>query len=175
MIKSTIRLYLLFGLLTHLGISFISATYVVFLISRGLNLFEVNLVNLVFFTTIFIWEIPTGAVADVFGRKISFIVSCFLLSVSFFIYAASYSFWGFALAEAIGAIGTTFGSGAFQAWLVDKLKHHNYGGALIPVFVREQQIKQGAGIAGAIAGAFLADKDITFPWIAGGICRFQPK
>jgi len=172
MVKRTIRMYLLFGLLVNFGISFIAATYAVFLISRGLNLFEVNLVNFFFFATIFVWEIPTGAVADVFGRKISFVISCFLLSISLFIYAASYSFWGFALAETIAAIGQTFWSGAFQAWFVDKLKHHNYGGTLNSLFAREQQIKQGTGALGAMAGALLADKNIAFPWIAGGIIVF---
>ena len=167
--KRTIRLYLLFTAITNLGMSFIMATYAMFLISRGLNLFEVNLVNFVFFTTLFLCEIPTGVFADVFGRKPSFVVSCFLLSLSMFIYALSSSFLGFVLAEIIGAIGTTFATGAFQAWLVDKLKSQKYTGSLGPIFSKEQQIWAGAGIIGAIAGAFLADKNIAFPWVASGV------
>jgi len=170
--KHTIRLYLLFTLVTKLGISFVSATYVIFLISRGLSLFEVNLVNFVFFTTLFLCEIPTGAVADVFGRKTSFVISCFLFSVGMFIYAASRSFWGFALAEATAALGATFSSGAFQAWLVDKLKYQSHSESLGPVFAKEQQIAPIAGIIGAVAGAFLADKDLTLPWIVGGGIMF---
>lgn len=170
--KHTIRLYLFFTLATKLGMSFISATYVMFLISRGLNLFEVNLVNFVFFTTLFLCEIPTGVVADVFGRKTSFVISCFLLSIGMLIYAVSYSFWGFVLAEATGAVGATFASGAFQAWLVDKLKYQSYSESLGPVFTKEQQVTHIAGILGAVAGAFLADKNATLPWIAGGIVMF---
>lgn len=170
--KHTIRLYLLFTLVTKLGISFISATYVIFLISAGLNLFEVNLVNFVFFTTLFLCEIPTGAVADVFGRKTSFVISCFLFSISMFIYAASRSFWEFAFAEATAAVGATFSSGAFQAWLVDKLKYQNHSEPLGPVFAKEQQITHIAGIFGALAGAFLADKNLTLPWIVGGGVMF---
>src|SRR3989344_7391935 len=104
MVKSTIRLYLLLKALSTLGISFISAVYVTFLLSKGLNLFEVNLVNAVFFTTLFLFEIPTGAFADIFGRKASVIAACLLFSLGMFVYAASGSFWAFALAEVTAAI-----------------------------------------------------------------------
>ncbi len=168
MTKQTIRLYLFLALVRGLGISFISATYVIFLTSRGLNLFEVNLVNLVFFATLFICEIPTGAIADVFGRKISFVCSCFLFCLGMFVYALSKSFWGFALAEAISAIGATFASGAFQAWLVDRLKHFGYTESFNSIFTKEQQISSGVSILGALLGSFLADKNMILPWIAGG-------
>ncbi|MBI5732888.1 MFS transporter [Candidatus Jorgensenbacteria bacterium] len=172
MAQRTIRLYLLLTLLTKLGGSFISATYVMFLISRGLNLFEVNLVNLIFFTTLFLSEIPTGAAADVFGRKTSFVISCFLYSAGMFIYAISYSFWGFALAEAAAAIGATFASGAFQAWLVDQLQYQNYKMPLGSVFAKEQQVTHAAGILGAVAGAYLADRNTLLPWMTGGVIMF---
>src|SRR3989344_3967159 len=118
--KETIRHYLLLKSVSAFSISFIAAVYVTFLISKGLNLFEVNLVNFVFFTTLFICEISTGAFADVFGRKLSFLLSCSLFAVGMFVYGLADSFWGFAAAEAISALGNTFSSGAFQAWLIDR-------------------------------------------------------
>lgn len=54
MLKATIRLYLTLSFLASFGMSFISSNYVIFLQSNGLNLFEVNLVNLVFYATIFL-------------------------------------------------------------------------------------------------------------------------
>jgi len=170
--KETIWLYFLFTMATSLGMSFISAIYVMFLISRGLNLFEINIVNFVFFTTLFICEVPTGAVADVFGRKVSYVCSCFLFSLSMFVYAISTSFWGFVLAEIIAAVGYTFSSGAFQAWLVDRLKHQEYTGSLNLIFSKEQQIIQISAILGSISGAFLSNKDMVFPWIVGGGVMF---
>lgn len=172
MAKKTIRLYLLLKVIITLSISFISATYVMFLISKGLNLFEVNLVNFVFFVTLFVCEIPTGIVADVFGRKRSFVISCFLLSLSLFVYAFSDYFLLFLLAEAIGAIARTFESGAFQAWIVDRLKYYDYEEPIHPIFKKEQQWVQGATIIGALSGAFLASWNPTLPWIAGGITAF---
>lgn len=172
MIKSTIRQYYILLALSQAGIGIIAATYVTFLLSRGLNLFEVNLVNVAFFVTLFLCEIPTGAFADVFGRKMSYVLSCTLFAVSMFVYASSESLSGFILAEVIGAIGATFASGAFDAWLVDTLKHHGYSDSIGPIFSRKTQIKYGVLLVVAIAGAFIADISIVLPWIVGG-CLFS--
>lgn len=172
MLKATIRLYLTLSFLASFGMSFISSNYVIFLQSNGLNLFEVNLVNLVFYATIFLCEVPTGAVADVFGRKFSYVCSCFFLSVGMWIYSLSRTFWGFALGEAVAAIGKTFATGAFQAWVVDKIHHHGYNGSLDALlektFSRGQQINHTGMIVGTLIGAFLAEQNMAWPWIGGG-------
>lgn len=143
-----------------------------FLMAKGLNLLEINLVNFVFFGTLFIFEIPTGAFADVFGRKLSFVISCFLFAIGLIIYAYATSFWWFALGETISAIGATFSSGAFQAWLVDRLEILEYKGSINKVFAREQQIRSATGIIAALLGAFLADKNLSLPWIFAGCIMF---
>ncbi|MCX6718781.1 MAG: MFS transporter [Candidatus Taylorbacteria bacterium] len=135
---------------------------------HGLNLFEVNLVNTSFFITLFVCEIPTGAFADIFGRKASFVLACALISVSMFVYGSSSNLWGFVLAEVICAIGFTFRSGAFQAWLVDSLKHHGYDGDLTRIFARENLICQIGGGCGAIAGSYIYAYDPAWPWFSGG-------
>ncbi len=146
----------------------IATTYVLFLLGKGLNLFEVNLVNTVFFVTLFVCEIPTGAFADVFGRKKSYVLSCFLLALGMMVYAISDTFWEFACAEMISAIGMTFSTGAFSSWLVDSLKHHTYEGETRAIFARGAQLRQGAGILAALIGAYLFDISPSLPWIVGG-------
>ena len=146
--KRIIRQYYTLSFLFNAGgMSIISAVYVTFLIHHGLNLFEVNLVNASYFLTLFVCEIPTGAFADIFGRKTSFVAACGLLCISMFVYGNSHTFTGFTLAEVIAAIGMTFRSGAFQAWLVDSLKHHGYEGEYNRLFGRESLFRQiGGGI-----------------------------
>lgn len=165
--KETVRHYLLLRGVSTFGMAIFSAVYVTFLMAKGLNLLQVNLVNFVFFTTLFIFEIPTGAFADIFGRKLSFVLSCGLWSLSMLVYGMSHSFWGFALAEAIGAVGSTFASGAFQAWLIDRLKHQGFTGSFQKIFAREQQVKGVVAIGSAIIGAFLAGWKIESPWFFG--------
>lgn len=167
--RRTINQYLLIRAVATFGISFMSAIYATFLISKGLDLFQVNLVNFMYFATCFICEIPTGAFADVFGRKLSFILSCFLLSIGMLVYGVSDSFWGFVAAEVIAAIGSTFASGAFQAWMIDRLKHQGYSGSLNSIFAKEQLLRNGVGIAAAIIGAYLIEKHAFLPWVIGAI------
>ena len=167
MIKKTILQYFTMTMLMNIGMGLICAVYVTFLTSHGLNLLEVNLVNLVFFSTRFICEIPTGAFADVFGRKVSFVVSCVLFSLGMFLYGLSNSFWGFIVAEAIIAVGSTFISGAFDAWLVDMLNHHGGEDMQHKVFSRAGLIGQFACMVAALAGAYLADINGNLPWFVG--------
>lgn len=169
MAKNTIRLYLSLSVAFRLSFAFSFATYVVFLLSRGLNIFQTSLINMVFFFTLFVFEIPTGAIADVFGRKLSVILAGVLTALGFFFYYVSQSFWGFALAEATLAIGSTLSSGAFQAWLVDKLKFHGYQGELKKIFSYEQAFDGAATIVGGVLGAYLGKFNLAWPWLAGAI------
>lgn len=171
MIRSTIRTYILLTVLVQLGGAFLGATYVVFLLGRGLDLLQANLVNAAFFLAMTLCEIPTGAIADVLGRRASFLSACGLLTLSSFIYAVSETATGFIVAEVVSAIGWTCRSGAFQAWLVDQLTHHDYRGPLTPLFARSALFERGALMLGALAGPFLYRAAPQLPWIASG-CTF---
>jgi MFS family permease len=166
--KKTVRSYFALQGTTAFGISFISAFYVTFLLTKGLNLFEVNLVNFFFWTTLFVCELPTGAFADVFSRKLSFVLSCLLFGAGMVVYGFVNSFWGFVVAEMISAVGQTFANGAFQAWLIDRLQHQGYTGSFSEIFARKQQINGGVGIVSAILGAFLGSINMSLPWFFGG-------
>ena len=147
----------------------ISAIYATYLQKHGLNLFEVNLVNAIYFTTLFVFEIPTGAFADIFGRKHSFVVSAAVVSLSMLVYGLSETFWGFACAEVIAAVGMTFKTGAFQAWLVDSLKHQGFYGPLHRVFGRSAFYNQVGGCVGAITGAYAGAYYDSLPWLIGSL------
>jgi len=167
--RSIIGTYFLLLALSSMGLGFSSGVYSNFLRSHGLNELELNTVNIAFFLTIFLFEIPTGLYADVFGRKRSFVISCFLLSASEFVYSGSSTFWGFVTAEIIGGIAVTFASGAYQAWLVDRLKHHGYEEKLTKIFAWESVVKALAIIASSAIGGKMADYSYVWPWFLGGI------
>lgn len=169
MIEATIRQYRVLSVLKHCGMSMHSAVYTTFLLSKGLNLFEVNLVNVAFFLTLFVCEVPTGAFADVFGRKKSFLVSCVLFAIGMFVYGISEVFWQFIIAEMLVAVAATFMSGAFDAWLVDKLRHHGYEGQLNSIFAKNAQWVTFLGLLSAFGGAFLYEYNPALPWFVGGL------
>ena len=118
----TERTYYIITCLYRLSWSALGPTYALFLLSRGLDLLHVNLVLAVYLITTCLFEVPTGAVADVFGRKLSFILSCVVRALAFGLYYFSDTFAEFLVAEFIDAVGTTLSTGAFDAWAVDGMR-----------------------------------------------------
>lgn len=163
--NKTIRLFLALTFVRQLGFAFMSATYVTFLLSHNLSLFQVNMVNFVFFATMFISEIPTGAIADVYGRRMSFLVACLLMGLGMTLYGVSDSFWWFIAAEALVGIGMTFESGAFRAWAVDQTNHHGDAPTLAKLFGASAQVKYASMIIGGVVGGFVAQAtNLAIPW-----------
>lgn len=163
---STVRCYLVLIALINFGIGCIAPVYTMFLSSKGFDLFQINVINAVFCMTLVVCEIPTGLCADSYGRKPAVIAACLLLSLSFFWYAVADSFWSFAVAEAIGGLGVTCMSGAFQAWAVDRLKQEQHTDAYF--FSKELQTKSAAILIGALAGGVIADYSMVLSWFMGG-------
>lgn len=167
MISKTIREYCILSAISVSSMTIISAVYTSFLLAHGLNIFQVHLINIVFFVTLFMCEIPTGAFADIFGRKCSYIVSQIFLTISMIVYGLSTKWQGFVIAEIFAAVGCTFASGAFRAWFVDKLKHHGHEGSLNEIFAKVSMVTQVTVVVTGFVGAQLSEIDISFPWLAG--------
>ncbi|MBI2133521.1 MFS transporter [Candidatus Woesearchaeota archaeon] len=70
---------------------------------------------------IFMLEIPTGVVADKYGRKASIILGGLFSAISISIFGFINNYWAFFLAEFIGALGFALLSGADKALIYDSL------------------------------------------------------
>lgn len=170
--KKIIKTYVTFSFLLSLSHAFFFATYQLFLASRGMNLLEINVINMFFMAGMFLMEVPTGAFADIFGRKKSVVAGCFALSLSMLVYFIGNNFWMFVAAELIGALGLTFLSGALEAWVVDALAFHGYDGELSHVFRRETYATQIGIIFGSLAGGYLGERSLALPWLVSAIATF---
>ena len=119
------RTYLTLTVLTTLSASFIWGINTLFLLDAGLNNTEAFAANAAFTLGMVIFEVPTGVVADVQGRRFSFMLGALTLLVStllyLFMWSTSAPFLGWALASILLGLGFTFFSGATEAWLVDAL------------------------------------------------------
>lgn len=162
------RVYLFLTGCFTAGISLIASNYVLFLLARGMGILEANIVNAFFMAGIFFFEIPTGVIADLWGRKASFVLASVFLACSMFAYSVSHSLAAFIAAELIGALGFTCASGAFQAWMVDELERGGYPDAP-RVLAEEQIVKNVTLILGGIIGAKLAEVDPALPWRVAGV------
>lgn len=164
--KSTIRLYLLLSAMFDLGIAFIGSIYVLFLLSKGLNIGEASWVNVAFYLTLGLLEIPTGVFADIYGRKKSFLFASGFFSLGLCLYGTFSSFWGFALAESITAIGATFISGAFQAWMKDQLAYQGMSD-IRGVLSVHKMTYYAMSAFGSVVGIRLYEYSPSLPWFVG--------
>jgi predicted MFS family arabinose efflux permease len=89
---------------------------------NGFGMKEVLLLQAIYSVTIVVMEIPSGYLADVFGRKKTLVLGSVLGFGGFLCYAVGSGFWGFLLAEVILGIGQSFISGADSALMYDSLK-----------------------------------------------------
>ena len=155
--------YLVFGLYS-LWAWFIAPVYPLFLASRGLDPLEVNLVLATYLIVVFVFEVPTGAAADLVGRKASFLLSCVLRAIAFGLYAMAASFLDCAVAEVIDGIGTTLANGALDAWAIDGMRAEGDDRPADRFFARAQILARCVMIAGGVVCAYLATLSFALPW-----------
>ncbi len=87
-----------------------------------LNPLQLVLIGTVLELSCFLFEIPTGIVADFHSRKWSIVFGLLLMGIGFFLEGIFPVFWIVLGAQVVWGIGATFISGADMAWLTDELK-----------------------------------------------------
>lgn len=92
--------------------------------SNGLSLQDVMSLKAIYSIAIVVFEIPSGYLADLFGRKNILVIGSILGTLGYFIYSFSYGFTGFLVAEIILGAGMSMISGADSALLYDTLAEH---------------------------------------------------
>jgi MFS family permease len=154
------RVYLSLLLLHTLAASFIWGINTLFLLDAGLSNAEAFAANAFFTAGLVLFEVPTGVVADIRGRRLSYLLGTLTLAISTLAYLAmwriSAPFWAWAVTSAFLGLGFTFFSGAVQAWLVDGLKAAEFRGSLDAVFARGEIVEGVAMLTGSVAGGYLA-------------------
>jgi len=154
------RAYLILLLLNTLAASFIWGINTLFLLDAGLNNTEAFAANAFFTLGFMIFEIPTGVVADLRGRKLSYLLGVITLIAStllyLFMWYRSARFWGWALSSMLLGLGFTFFSGAIEAWLVDALAHTGFKEQLESVLAKGEVVEGVAMLTGSVAGGIVA-------------------
>ncbi len=98
---------------------------VLFYQDNGMGMHDIFILKAIYSVAIVVMEIPSGWMADIWGRKKTLILGAILGSVGFLAYSFSYGFLAFVVAEIILGIGHSFVSGADSAMLFDSLKADN--------------------------------------------------
>ncbi len=131
----------------------------------GMNPLQLVLVGTALEVAIFLFEIPTGVVADVYSRKLSVILGDFLLGTCFVLEGLVPLFATILLAEVIRGVGETFISGALQAWVADEVGEER----VRYTFLRGGQVRSVGGLLGIFVGVALASYRLNLPVAVGGL------
>lgn len=105
-----------------LGNLSLTGAWVAILAARGYTLAEIGIAETIFHITSLIFEIPSGALADVFGRKKMLIVSSVIRMLANIIMIFSTDLFTVCLSIAFQALSYNFSSGTGDALAYDSLK-----------------------------------------------------
>ncbi len=99
----------------------VSSVQTLYFTYEGINFFHIGLLMSIFQVTKLVSELPTGYVADKFGKKRSVVVSVLLEIVGMVLALCFPNMLGFTLAMIVGGIAYTLSSGALDALLIEEM------------------------------------------------------
>ena len=168
--RSVQRVYLVLMLFNTLAASFIWGINTLFLLDAGLSATAAFTANALFTAGMVLFEVPTGVVADTWGRRASYLLGSVTLAISTALYWLAWQveapFWAWAATSVLLGLGFTFFSGATEAWLVDALKFTGFKGNLESVFAKGQIVAGAAMLSGSVLGGLVAQwTNLGVPYI----------
>jgi len=164
--------YYALGFCRNLG--FISAVLVPFFTDWGnLSLAQVQLLQSWFMLWIFLLEIPTGVIADRWGRKRSVVIGTIISILGMLIYGLVPRLEIFLVCELLLAFGCACMSGAREAWMYDLLTSCRRTGLADVIFARAQAWNLAGLVVAAPIGSWMAATwGMNTPMLAWGAAQF---
>ncbi|WP_257141203.1 MFS transporter [Bacillus sp. AFS015802] len=164
-LKTKNNIYLLYFYLFFAQLFFDRALWVIYLGDKGMTLGEIGVLEALLHLAIVLFEVPTGMIADLYGRKVSLVIgNLFSLLYGLFMLLSG-SFSMFTLAFLSMGLMVTLHSGAEQAFAYDTLKNDK----------REKDYTRVIGSMTAISllslslakflGGFMAE--VSWEWVYG--------
>jgi DHA3 family tetracycline resistance protein-like MFS transporter len=161
-----LRVYLLLNGAASLLFSLIFTVDMIYQVSVvGLSPLQLVLVGTTLEATAFLFEIPTGVLADVKSRRLSIIIGYLLTGVAFILEGAFPLFGTVLLAQVLWGLGYTFTSGATEAWIADELGSERAGDA----FLQGSQAGRIGGLVAIPLSILAGSLDVRLPIVAGGV------
>lgn len=156
--------YLLFGLSTVV-IPFL----VVYFKELGFSFFQIAIITSGFGISMFLFEIPTGSVADGFSRKYSVIIGFLISAIAAISIPLTDNFYVILFMWVLAGIGMTFISGAEESWVVDNLNKFKRKDLQREFFIKSQSLAAfGAIFAPFIGSLLVKGYSIEMLWFVFG-------
>jgi MFS transporter, DHA3 family, tetracycline resistance protein len=149
-----------------LGMQAAFTVWAVYLVQDvGVNPLQLVLLGTVSEIAIFLFEVPTGVVADTYSRRLSIIIGMIMAGASLILFGLVPVYWVIVVAAIVRGIAGTFMSGAWEAWITDE---HGVDG-IGRVFLRGTQFSYLGAIVGAGLGVAIATQHLGAGIVFGGV------
>ena len=114
---------------------------------------------------VFLFEVPTGVLADTYGRRRSVITGFILMGSGFALEGSIPEFAAVLAAQAVWGVGYTFISGALEAWIADEDPDRDLG----RMYLRGEQADYIGSFVGIPASVLLGLVALNLPLVMGGV------
>lgn len=118
----------------------------------GLDYTRMFILEAIFSASLFVFEIPTGVVADRFGRKKSLALGSCLFGLGFLAFGLSVDYAILLVAEIVAALGMSMMSGADRALLYESIKAGGREGDATAIMARHDAFGTAGLFVSLIAG-----------------------
>ena len=141
---------------------------VYFVTTVGMSPLQLVLVGTFMELTVFLFEVPTGIVADVYSRRLSTVIGFLVMGLAIGFVALVPEAWAVILGWSVWGFGYTFTSGAADAWLADEIGADN----IRPVYLRSAQLGRVVALFAIAASVALGLIALWVPILVGGSVIF---
>ena len=131
----------------------------------GLTPLQLVLIGTTLEVAAFVFEIPTGIIADIYSRRLSIIIGYILMGLGFLIEGFFPSFLPILIAQVIWGLGYTFTSGAEEAWISDEIGEEKAN----RLFLRATSVGLYASLFGMGLAVLVGGENISLPIRWGGL------
>ena len=153
-VKNNIALCYAFRALGGMGLT--DGVWVLFMASKGLPLWQIGLLEGVFHVTSLLFEVPSGAMADLLGRRRVLFLSRVMGIASSVAMVLSQSFAPLCIGFVFAALNCNLTSGTEEALLYDSLLELNREEQYFKTAGRMGFVWEAGHALGVLAGGFLA-------------------
>tara|TARA_B100000767_G_scaffold247433_1_gene247714 strand:- start:873 stop:2039 length:1167 start_codon:yes stop_codon:yes gene_type:complete len=155
-----LKMYLLKGVLWFMVAMPI---IVLFFQEHGLSLTEVMILQAIYSLSVALFEIPSGYIADLFGRKQTIALSTVFSFAGYLVFSFYSGFYAFAIAQILVGIGGSLMSGSDSAIIYDTLLETSSKTSYTKIEGRNYAIGNFSEAFAGILGGFLAVGSIYLP------------
>lgn len=155
--------FALYGFLKEL--KFFEPFIILFFLEKGVSFFEIGILYGFKAVCVNIFEIPSGAAADIYGRKSSMTLSLSAYIVSFVIFALSSNLALLFCAMLFFSIGEAFRTGTHKALIFDYLTRNNIKDQKTKVYGFTRSWSKIGGAISALLSAGIVFTSQSYEWI----------